>query len=254
MKNNQCIIVLLGLIVPLLLAKQALASEIENSEINKILIRNIYSAIDAGRMPKLKDIYLAESTLQPRTSEKSFERPFAGIELSQAVDNHSYEFTDNSTLGFFKQDRVFNLDCDAAQSDPVADDEAAIMFVPQVGPTIASFDWKVSSHRGFDFLVVAVFGLDEEGQLVDTGAGFGISGEVDWDRRFVRVPFGVHLVVWGYVKDSSRAVGDDTGWVDNVFFGAFRQTNPDLQNTDGCPARATDAIPAMLQLLTDKKN
>lgn len=53
-----------------------------------------------------------------------------------------------------------------------------------------------------------------------------ISGEVDWQQYSLTLPAGGRTVQWNYSKDSSLAVGQDRGWVDQVQFVPI----------SGCPA------------------
>ncbi len=246
MKNNKLVTALLILIFPLLFTKAALANEAHRSALNTVLIERNIADIYGNNPPKLNDIHA-----MPLASEieDSPTRPFADNELSQAVDNHSFEFVDEPNLGFFKQERTYNVDCDAAQSDPISDNETAIMLTAVEGPTVVSFDWRVSSERNFDGLAFTVLGINPDGGFFDTGIGTTITGQVDWNTRSVRIPAGPHLVAWGYIKDINTSVGDDTGWVDNVLIGPQGQVTPDLENPNACPGTLA-SIPAILQMLT----
>lgn len=184
----------------------------------------------------------------------TLDNAFADIPLSQAVDNHDFEFiNDPNGNGFFNQSEIYNLDCDAAQSSPIPDDGSAIMLVGITGSTEISFDWRVSSESGFDGLVFNVFSINSSGQLVDTEIGDAISGEVDWNRRFFQIPNGPHVAAWFYLKDSSVSVGVDAGWVDNVSIGARGTITPDLNNEDTCNVvNTTAALPAIISLLLNE--
>jgi len=185
----------------------------------------------------------------------TLDNAFANNPLSQAVDNHDFDFLNATGNGFFNQSEIYNLDCDAAQSSPTPDDGSAIMFVEVAGRTEISFDWKVSSEANFDGLNFGVFSIDANGQLVDTGIGDFISGEVDWNRRFFQIPSGQHLAVWFYLKDSVDLdpVGQDAGWVDNVSIGRRGTITPDLNNEDTCNVvNTTAALPAIMSLLLNE--
>ena len=141
---------------------------------------------------------------------------FAANTLSQAVDNTRFQML-NGDPGFFHQTRTSNVDGDAAQSANIGNNQQALMGVVVMGPTTASFDWKVSSEEGFDFLVAAVF----NDRLQQTNIGSDISGEKDWKRQELNIPSGEHLIVWAYLKDSSVSSGMDTGWIDHVKIGGL---------------------------------
>ncbi|MCB1615096.1 MAG: hypothetical protein KDI30_03685 [Pseudomonadales bacterium] len=69
-----------------------------------------------------------------------------------------------------------------------------------------SFDYKVSSEAGYDFLS---FYIDDVGQ----GSWSGSTG---WVAASYPVTAGQHTFKWVYSKDGSASSGDDAGWIDNV--------------------------------------
>lgn len=70
----------------------------------------------------------------------------------------------------------------------------------------ASFDFKVSSEEGWDFLE---FWLD--GKLVQKW-----SGDIEWTRYEFTVTAGTHTLEWRYVKDAANSRGLDAAFVDNL--------------------------------------
>ncbi len=70
----------------------------------------------------------------------------------------------------------------------------------------ASFDFKVSSEEGWDFLE---FLLD--GRVLQRW-----SGNVEWTRYQFSVPAGTHTLEWRYVKDAANSVGLDAAFMDNL--------------------------------------
>jgi hypothetical protein len=70
----------------------------------------------------------------------------------------------------------------------------------------ASFEFKVSSEEGWDFLE---FRLD--GQVLQRW-----SGNVEWTRYQFTVTAGTHTLEWRYVKDAANSVGLDAAFVDNL--------------------------------------
>jgi len=175
-------------------------------------------------------------------------KAFANNLLSQAVDNLDFEFIGADGPGFFNQDAIYNVDCDAAQSERIFDSQTSIMLTGVNGPTDVSFDWRVSSERNFDGLAFLILGVDQNGQVFETGISDGIDGEVNWNTRSFRVPSGPHLLVWGYVKDASVSTGADTGWVDQVLIGPIGQVSPDLDNAEDC-STGTATIPVIINFL-----
>ncbi len=96
---------------------------------------------------------------------------------------------------------------DAMNSGIIENGESSAMETFTVGPTTVSFWWKVSSQVNADYLNFYVNGILQE----------QISGNVDWTQVYLPVSGkGVHIISWEYVKDSSTAMGQDKGWVDQV--------------------------------------
>lgn len=95
----------------------------------------------------------------------------------------------------------------SAVSGDIGDDELSTLSITLEGPGTLSFDWRVSSEEGYDFLGVSL----------DGGASTRISGEQDWQAAEpIDIPSGQHTVSWTYEKDFSLSEGEDSGWVDNV--------------------------------------
>ena len=69
-----------------------------------------------------------------------------------------------------------------------------------------SFDYKVSSEEGFDYLQ---FYFNDE--LKEQW-----SGEVNWAKYSMEVTEGTHKLMWRYVKDEEVKDGADKAWIDNV--------------------------------------
>jgi subtilisin family serine protease len=96
------------------------------------------------------------------------------------------------------------------QFGAITDDEsselAGAFNVPIGASYWLSFDVKVSSEAGYDFVYVYV-----DGTTVFTG-----SGEMDWQTVTTQVTSGDHTIKFEFVKDGNTLEGDDTGWVDNL--------------------------------------
>ena len=67
-----------------------------------------------------------------------------------------------------------------------------------------SFDWKVSSEEGYDYLRFYIDGDEQYGK---------ISGEVDWVTKEYTVDNSSHILKWCYGKDGSASSGTDTGYL-----------------------------------------
>jgi len=96
---------------------------------------------------------------------------------------------------------------DSLQSGDVADGESTSFRVIVDGPAEVSFDWRVSSEAGHDFLIFTVDGAGETDSL---------SGLVTWDSQEYVIGNGAHTLEWTYSKDSATSMNADSGWVDNL--------------------------------------
>ena len=72
------------------------------------------------------------------------------------------------------------------------------------GPLVLSFDWKVSSESGWDYLKWYLDGT-EKSAISGTGRG--------WQTVTSSIPAGEHTIKWQYSKDGSVDNGEDCGWV-----------------------------------------
>ena len=96
----------------------------------------------------------------------------------------------------------------ALRSGPISDSQQSLV---QLGVSTragaASFDFRVSSEQGWDFLE---FYLD--GFLVERW-----SGDQPWQTYQFQVSAGGHLLVWRYVKDPNFSAGQDAAWISNLY-------------------------------------
>ena len=141
----------------------------------------------------------------------------------------------------------------AVQTAAIDDSEYSGMEFTVNGPARLEFEWKVSSEKNYDYLVLTVDGVVED----------YISGEIDWKKSTTDVGPGPHNVDIYYIKDQAVAKGQDAGWIDqmviipttttpvittdtlNEYQGVyFRQTiiatnAPSTYTADGLPAGLT---------------
>ncbi len=96
---------------------------------------------------------------------------------------------------------------DVVRSGEIADNQESLLETTVVGPADLTFWWRVDSEQGFDFLT---FELDNVDALSP------ISGNLGWEQISVAIPPGRHQLRWAYRKDSTRSVGLDAGFVDDV--------------------------------------
>ena len=100
---------------------------------------------------------------------------------------------------------------DALEIRNLEDSEFSVIAATVSGPGTLSFDWRVSSELGFDFLS---FHLNEIPQ--ERISGTAADGEDVFRELSVELPPGEHLALWIYEKDGSVSSGEDAAWLDNV--------------------------------------
>ena len=128
--------------------------------------------------------------------------------LATAVDNFGVAWTTSGNAAWTSQTAITRDGVDAAQSGVITHSQRSTLQAANVrGPATVTFDWRVESEARFDFLTVELDGVQPFP---------GISGSVDWERRTITVPEGMHTIAWHYSKDGSVSTGQDAGWVDQV--------------------------------------
>lgn len=88
------------------------------------------------------------------------------------------------------------------------DGASDVTLVETLSDGVLSFDLKVSSEVGYDFLE-----FYHNGQLVRFW-----SGETPWGSFSYEIEAGTHTFLWRYSKDELDTLGDDKAWIDNVSF------------------------------------
>ena len=109
-----------------------------------------------------------------------------------------------ATLG----DQPWSIVDGSATSGPISDDQQSILRLPvstPVGGTV-SFQRRVSSEGGFDFLRFRIDGIE-------AGAW---SGEVGWAEEAYPLAPGDHVLEWAYTKDGSVADAEDRAQIDDL--------------------------------------
>jgi hypothetical protein len=95
----------------------------------------------------------------------------------------------------------------AARSGEIADGQQSSLILATTVPAgSASFDLRVSSEEGWDFLEFYINGVLHQRW----------SGEVGWQAYQFEVPAGMTNLVWRYRKDRSISKGLDAAFIDNV--------------------------------------
>lgn len=106
----------------------------------------------------------------------------------------------------FSQNIVTHDGIDAIETAIVDDEEYSGIEFTVNGPARLQFQWKVSSEKNGDHMVLTVDGYLK---------GY-ISGEVDWAQVTTDIGPGEHNVDIYYFKDAFVAKGQDKGWIDQI--------------------------------------
>lgn len=106
----------------------------------------------------------------------------------------------------FRQTAVSQDGEDAIETAEVDHEEYSGIEFTVEGPAKLEFQWKVSSEKNYDYLVLAV-----DGWVRDY-----ITGETDWTLSTTYLGEGPHNVDIYYTKDEATAKGQDKGWIDQI--------------------------------------
>lgn len=138
--------------------------------------------------------------------------------LSTAVEQPS--FTKIIPFGFgdpFSQTATTHDGVDAIETAVVAHEEYSGIEFTVNGPAKLEFQWKVSSEKNYDYLVLTV-----DGYVKDY-----ITGETDWTTSTTYLGDGPHNVDIYYSKDQEMVKGQDKGWIDEIVI-TQTTTAPDI--------------------------
>lgn len=140
--------------------------------------------------------------------------------LEETVDYMRYGLFSNTASKWFGVQDSGAVGADAARSGGVGHGESSRMdaYVPT---GTLSWNWKVSSEQGHDFLRCQVWTTEEPPVLV---VDRSISGSTGWISESAELPsgyYGNYRVTWSYTKDASGTAGSDCGWVDSLYHGTF---------------------------------
>ena len=142
--------------------------------------------------------------------------------LSGEIITGSSEITDDFETGdFSKLDWQFSGSGDwvvvsdefyegsySAKSGVISHDQQSDLeiTVDTANKNTISFNGKVSSESGYDYLRFYIDGIEQDDW----------SGEVDWETQTYTFTPGEHTFQWSYTKDGSVSSGSDCGWIDDV--------------------------------------
>ncbi|RFC48631.1 MAG: Regulatory P domain of the subtilisin-like proprotein convertase/Serine protease, subtilisin family [Verrucomicrobia bacterium] len=105
-----------------------------------------------------------------------------------------------------RQTAISKDGADAIETAVVKNEEYSGIEFTVNGPAKLDFQWKVSSEKNGDYLVLTV-----DGYVRDY-----ITGEKDWTAASTYVGSGPHNVDIYYLKDPGVATGQDKGWIDQI--------------------------------------
>lgn len=150
------------------------------------------------------------------------------VSLNEGVDEFTLEFDVGGPGGWFGVDDAqvpggASDGTDAVQAGftDIAETSyfEALVSGPDT-PAILTFDWKVLSNLGVNFLEFSINGVAQE----------RISGDVDWTTVEVFIPAGTQELRWAYRKTGGTGGFADTAWVDNMVLTPV--TEPELALTN----------------------
>lgn len=128
------------------------------------------------------------------------------VALDTAFDATGLSWTTGGDATWFGQTNVTCNGVNVAMSGNVNDGQSTWLQATVTGPGTLSFWWKASSEFGYDYLQ---FGMDGTNL-------WSLSGTTAWAQRVVRVGARSHALVWTYLKDGSKSLDWDCGWVGRV--------------------------------------
>lgn len=112
------------------------------------------------------------------------------------------------TNGWFAQTNATHDGKWAAQSGAITHGQTNWLQATVSGVTNVSFWWKVSSQTNADYLQFFTNGVLAK----------QISGEVNWQSNYFKLPLKTNTLTWLYMKDPMITAGSNCGWLDQVAF------------------------------------
>mgnify|MGYP000922292211 CR=1 FL=1 len=140
--------------------------------------------------------------------------PFAT--LPEAVEAPDFEWSTGGNAPWFVDVDCVHTGTTSARSGAIGDNQESWLQANITGPGILAFAWNVSSEPRHDYLRLFIDGEEEKNI-------FGYPE--DWTEEEYRLGFGTHAVRWVYEKDSTSAILEDCGWLDNVTFTPVDDTD-----------------------------
>jgi hypothetical protein len=141
--------------------------------------------------------------------------------LAEGVDEPGLIWTSGGHAPWFNQTNFTFDGVDALRSGPMTNSQQSWLQTQVRGTARVSFQWRISSENGYDFLRFAINGVE----VTNT------SGKIEWKPQSFLVGPGLSTLRWTYTKDESESVGQDAGWVDalTVVYAPEAITGPHSQ-------------------------
>jgi carboxypeptidase D len=130
-----------------------------------------------------------------------------GLSLAQCLDSPTLAFTVGGDAPWSGQINVTHDAADAVVCGNISNNQQSWIATTVTGPGSLSFWWKVSSESGYDLLELYTNGV---------ATGRGISGNLDWQLKTVRLGDGEQRVEWRYSKDGTADAYLDLAWLDEL--------------------------------------
>ena len=118
----------------------------------------------------------------------------------------------------------------ALQSGTIDHNQRSCIGFTQNQPFALSFNWRVSSQKGFDFLYYYTNGNRQVVSNKNNRPGQHISGITPYTMVSKIITKG-STIEWCYQKDKSTASGDDAGWLDGVVTASTNRVIAHLSRT-----------------------
>lgn len=134
---------------------------------------------------------------------------YSTTSLSNATEYTSTPFSTGGNRPFWgSRGSWADVGNDCATSGTIGDNQRSSFSTTVSCKRQVTFRWRVSSEASYDFLEVYINGSRKK----------RISGNTSWATVTLDLNFSNNTIEWRYVKDASRAVGQDRGFVDNISF------------------------------------
>lgn len=141
---------------------------------------------------------------------------YATVALSDAVENSELYTTGGNRPFWGSRGNWSNVGNDCATSGTISDNQTSSLMTTVSCKSQITFQWRVSSELGADWLEVYINGVRRD----------RISGIQGWTTRTINLDFGDNTIEWRYAKNGAISVGEDRGYIDQVAFVNANTINP----------------------------